>query len=335
MQNIRLTHHRFLAIALVSPLLALASCGGSSSETPPPAPEVDGSIEAGPAADATNDRSDATALVDAPAQGAVEAARPDVAAVPDAAPDVTTVVEAGRPDGAAPEAGSGDAGAPDASPEAEAGVDPFACLGQPLPAAAPAMLQIGGTTVGINQMPIDAVDVEAFIGASTTAAATTTSAATGVYSLTIASGGVPIDGYLHASKNGLIDSYFYPPTPVAASTNQANILLATVQTFTLLAGLAGVTADPARGTLVVAVGDCLGRPVPGASITVQPAGTTRYLRNNAPDQAATDTDATGLAAAFNVPAGAVTVGATVGGRTLRAHMLTVRANVLTLTSVVP
>jgi hypothetical protein len=325
MQNIRSTHPRFCAWALVSPLLALASCGGSSNDTPPPVPEVDAATDAGVAADTGNDRSDATV--------AVEAARPDVTAVPDAAPD--TSLDASRPDGAAPEAGPREAGAPDAFPEAEAGVDPFACLGQPLPTTAPAMLQIGGITAGIDQLPIDAVDVEAFIGASTTAAAMTTSAATGVYSLTLATGGVPVDGYLRASKNGLIDSYFYAPTPVAASTNQATILLATVQSFTLLAGLAQVTPDPAMGTLVIAVVDCLGRPVPGASITLQPAGTTRYLRNNAPDPAATSTDATGLAAAFNVPAGAVMAGASAGGHTLRAHSVTVRANVLTLTSAVP
>jgi hypothetical protein len=276
---------------------------------------------------------DAVAMADAATEAANGADSGGDASRADAAPEAARPDAAGdgaRPDGAGPEAA-----APDAAAEAEAGIDPFACLGQPLPTTAPATLQIGGITADINQMPIDAVDVQAFIGASTTAAAMTTSVANGTYSLTVSTGGTPVDGYLRASKNGLIDTFFYAPSPVAASTNQAILLLATVQSFTFLAGLANVTPDPTMGTLVVGIVDCLGRPVAGATVDVQPAGTTRYLRNAMPSTAAADTDATGLAAVFNVPAGSVTVGASAGARTLRQHVLNVRANVLTSTSVVP
>jgi hypothetical protein len=271
-----------------------------------------------------------------------EPAPPDVAfpdrGTADAPVETEASAEASRPDATAADAIATEAASPDAAPDAlpaETGVDPFACLGQPLPTTAPATVQISGTTVSGNQATIDAVTVEAFIGASTIPAATTTSAATGTYSLDLATGGAPVDGYLHASKAGLVDTFYYPPVPVTSSINQGNVLLVTPAELGTFATLGGVTQDSAAGTLVLAVLDCQGRALMGATVDVQPAGTIRYLRNNAPNTAATSTDVFGLAVVFNVPPGAVTVGASVNGRTLRQHALDVRATVLTISGVSP
>jgi hypothetical protein len=322
---------RFVAAGAL--LFPIVGCG-STSDNGSPAPTDDAgdanvaeaSSDASTAADVASDVS----RVEASAEAEVEAARSEAGAS-----DVGTR-DVGVSDGANP-SDVVDGAARDAAGDAlvEAAVDPFACLGAPLPTTAPATLQIGGLVAGVDTTPIDAVAVEAFIGTSTAASATATSAANGTFTVTLATSGTPLDGFLRATKTGFIDSFFYPPTPVAANTSQAAILLATTQTFAALTALAQVTPDPTAGTLVVDVLDCLGHPVSGAAITVLPAGTIRYLQNMTPSTTATSTDATGLAAAFNVSAGAVMVGASVGGRTLRQHMLNVRADVVTITSVVP
>src|SRR5215471_5924270 len=95
---------------------------------------------------------------------------------------------------------------PDAAP-ADAGIDapppdattPFGCLGQPLPTTAPPMITLTGTTEEIKNLaaqPLSATMVSAFSNAGGGQLATATSATDGTYSLTITTGGTPLDGYV-------------------------------------------------------------------------------------------------------------------------------------------
>jgi hypothetical protein len=197
------------------------------------------------------------------------------------------------------------------------------------------MVQVSGIVVAPDQTPVDAVTLQAFAGGSATPIATTTSNATGAFTFDLSTGGTPVDGFIQGSKAGFIDTFYYAPAPVAASTSRATILMSTPAAFSTIAAIAQVVPDPTMGTVVIGVVNCQSAPVEGAAVTVVPAGTTRYLRNNLPNVSATSTDATGLALVFNVPAGATTVGASFGGLTLRSHAVTVRPNVLTVTVVAP
>lgn len=82
-----------------------------------------------------------------------------------------------------------------------------------------------------------------------------------------------------------------------------------------------VTIDGAKALLIVHVVDCAGNSVAGAQITATPSGTTKYIANGRPSSTDTVTDSSGVAFIFNVPAGAVTLSATVGSATFRSRMI--------------
>jgi len=329
---------------------ALVSCVDSSGTGPAPNPVDDAAVaedaaDGGPVDDSAGDVSDASSAADV---SSVDGLFTDVAR--EAAADGTAADRAaadGTPaDGIAADSTTADgpiadSTTADSSADAtavdggDAAPDPFGCLGQPLPTTAPATVTVSGIVVAPDQTPVDAVALDAFVGASATPAATTTSNATGAFTFDLSTGGTPVDGFIQGSKAGFIDTFYYAPVPLAASTTRATILISTPSTFSTIAALAQVVPDPTMGTVVIGVVNCQAAPVEGATVTVQPAGTTRYLRNNVPNVLATATDATGLALVFNVPAGAATVGASFGGLTLRSHPLTVRANVITVTVVAP
>ncbi len=214
----------------------------------------------------------------------------------------------------------------------------FECVGATLPTTAPPTLVLGGatTTVGLSgQMPLATVSIELFEGMSTTPAKTTTSDAQGLYSVMVATSGVPVDGYVHGTKATYIDSYLYPPAPLAADVGNAKLLLITSGTFNLLQTFASVTQAAGNGFMGIVVNDCNGMPVAGATVSTLPAGSVRYNAGGIPSNTSMVTDTDGVAYVFNLPAGDVTVQASAGGNTLREHVVNARADVLTTTVVQP
>ena len=74
--------------------------------------------------------------------------------------------------------------------------------------------------------------------------------------------------------------------------------------------------------------DCLGDPLsPGEFVS--------YTEGFVPSPDATSTDGSGAVYVFNLPPGNVEVDATIDGYSLREHTIEVRANVITITSVIP
>jgi hypothetical protein len=214
----------------------------------------------------------------------------------------------------------------------------FDCLGDPLPDTAPDTVLLSGQafTVSLDgQEPVAGANVEAFTAADVSLG-TDTSDGTGAFSISVATGGDPVDGYLLATANTYIDTYLYPPYPIAADVDNASALLVSSENFALLPILAGTQQPDGQGFVGVVVVDCNNEPVMGAVVTTIPEGVVRYTgESGVPVAGPTSTNADGLAVVFDVDPGNVIVDATVQGMSLREHTVEVRADVVTTTIVAP
>ena len=213
----------------------------------------------------------------------------------------------------------------------------FACLGQALPTTAPDTITVAGVsqTVGLGgSTPEPSVNVEV-LDPDGVQIATTVTGADGAYSTPISTSGVPVDGYIHGTKAGFIDTYVYPPAPLAADIDNGTVLIITSSTFALVQSFESVTQDAGNGFIGVVVSDCDNKPVAGATVTTDPPGVVRYNVAGIPNNTATTTDVDGVAYVFNVPAGDVTVDADAGGQSLREHVINARADVVSTTVVAP
>lgn len=226
---------------------------------------------------------------------------------------------------------------PDSPPGTPDAHDSFACAGAALPTTAPASLLIMGDTETISLSgtdPVTGASVASYGKAGGASLASATSNNVGGFQLTVDTGGAPLDGYILATKATYLDTYLYPPSPLAADTDKAKMLMITPGTFTTLQSIATVTQTAGKGFVGVIVSDCDYKPVAGATITIS-SGDVRYTTSGLPSKDALVTDTDGVALIFNVNPGAVTVTATAGGVTYRAHTFDVRADVVTTTAVQP
>lgn len=205
---------------------------------------------------------------------------------------------------------------------------------------APAMISVTGeaqTVSGTSTAPLAGATIEAFARAGGAALASTTSAADGTYTLTLATGGAAIDGYLKGTSAGRLDTYLYPPRPLAADQTGATMLIINQQTLDLLGTFGGVTQEAGKGFIGLIVSDAAAQPLAGATVTVSPAGTARvlYAASGLPNQNATATDASGTVYIANTSTGAVTVDATMGGTDFHAVTVEARPGVITTTLLQP
>ena len=212
----------------------------------------------------------------------------------------------------------------------------YACLGAALPTTAPSVINVTGQTKAGALSPNALGGVEILASTGTDTLAADTSDTPGHYALVISTGGTPVNGFLKLAKSGYLTTYAYPSRPLAADAVD-NVLMITSSEFTLLSGAVSVTQTAGNGFVGVVVEDCDGHPLSGATVSVSPAGTStvKYNSGSTPSGSATSTSADGVAYVFNVTAGNVTVQASSGGHTLRAHIVNARADVITLTVIQP
>jgi len=212
----------------------------------------------------------------------------------------------------------------------------FECLGQPLPTTAPASIAVDGriTQNFLSQTALRGAYIFAFRTGDTTTLAADTSDTPGAYSVSITTGGTPVNGYLRVTDSTHITTYAYPAVPLVANGTQ-NVFMATPSEFSFLAAAAGVTPVAGNGFIGLVVTNCAGEPLAGATVTGSPAGTVRYNAGGAPSSTATSTADDGVAYIANVAAGNVTVKATASGHTLRQHVVNARADAITLTQIRP
>jgi len=212
----------------------------------------------------------------------------------------------------------------------------FECLGQALPTTAPATIAVTGQ-VRQNALAPTALRgayVFAFPTVGTDTLAADTSDTPGFYSLSITTGGTPVNGYVRATDSAHITTYAYPAVPLAANATE-NILMVTTAEFSFLAAAAGITPVAGDGFIGLVVTNCTGTPLAGATVSSTPAGQVRYNADGAPSSTATSTAADGVVYIANVAAGNVTIQASASGHTLRSHIVNARANAITLTQIQP
>lgn len=237
-------------------------------------------------------------------------------------------------------------GAPryDASGALDATPADLTCLDDELPATADDPLTVSGsvfTLDGTMQANLADVLVEAhLIGAdpdSAPLAADSPTGSDGAYTLEAESGGAPLEAFLYAVKlvnppsdtdpdTNYLRTRLYPPIPVAE--NQIDVPIPVLSRDTLdllLLFTGGADQDPEKGIIVALVVDCAGEPAAGATVTTDPAaGNVLYANEmGLPSVNRTTTSSQGLVFLLNVPAGDVSIGAEVGGETLREHVVTV------------
>jgi hypothetical protein len=213
----------------------------------------------------------------------------------------------------------------------------YECLGAPLPTTAPATVTVAGQIRSNALAPtaLPGAIVTAFRTGDTTTLAADTSDSPGLYSLTITTGGTPVDGYLRVTHSGQVDTYAYPSRPLFMDL-ATNVLMPTSGELDFLAAAVNVTQADGNGFIGVIVKDCNGVPISGATVSTTPAaGAVKYNSGSTPSGSATSTSSDGVAYVFNVTAGNVTVRANGGGNTLRAHVVNARADLVTLTEIQP
>jgi hypothetical protein len=221
---------------------------------------------------------------------------------------------------------------------ADAGAPPdFSCSGATLPTSAPATITITGQTFdeGQTATPLGGVAVAAF-SRSGTMLAMTTSDSMGNFTLSIATLGAPVDGYLRGTKSGYRETNVWPAVPWSASTNVGEVALLQPLTETLLAALVGISIDQMKGQIFVNISDCKDINISGATGSSSPAGSnTFYIAGGTPSTTATSTDSEGSLLIANVPAGNATISAQSGTQALRNVVVVSKANVVTTVSVQP
>lgn len=167
-----------------------------------------------------------------------------------------------------------------------------------------------------------------------TVVAQTTSGADGNYEITIETGGVALDGYFKGTYAGSMDTYLYPPWPVAMDFEGATIAMLTPDIFELLANTFCGANQPMSGkaAITAVVLDSELNSIPGATVGSAPAA-TKYCYNQGgyPNRMAQGTDTDGTAYFLNLPPGRVTVNAMVSGATYKTHSVLARADVFTTT----
>src|SRR5260370_15513586 len=211
----------------------------------------------------------------------------------------------------------------------------FECLGNPLPTTAPSTIHVTGVTKynALNPTALQSASVRAFkISDTTTALDTTTSDGSGQYTLTIATGATPVDGYVRVTKTNYLSTYGFPAVPLSADATD-NILVLTSSEFGTLASLVGESPTPGDGFIAIVVTDCAGNPLTGATVASNPAGRIHYNAGGGPSSPATSTSTDGVAYIFNVVAGDVTIIGTASVPALRQHVVNTLANAVTLTQV--
>lgn len=256
--------------------------------------------------------------------------------------------EAAQPDAAVDGgAGGGDAGiaGDGGSLDAPAGPD-LSCVGVAVPATAADPITLGGTVetfaLGVGAQPVDGAALVSFRTGKPDVLARGATGASGAFTTgALATGGHPLDAYLKATKPGYRTTFLYPPYPFAQSAAAIPLPMISDPLFASVTSAMGATQDDhADGALLVAVVDCSGHLVPGATLTVERGHTAV---GHTYDLGPVVPGAGGVFLVLDVPDGKVGVSARDGDTTFPTHDVVVRAEdpcpgspaTLTATAVVP
>jgi hypothetical protein len=198
--------------------------------------------------------------------------------------------------------------------------------GAPVPTSAPATITVSGTAVAYDgtQTTTAGLTVAVLVGSTTLASGPVDSSL--AFSLTVPTGGVPIDFRVRVSAPGYADADFYPPGPVAAEYTVDTRLLALGPS--LFARLGGGGQDTSHAFVLARPMDCGSPPqeANGATVALVPAGsaTESYLDRGTLVPA--PTSSTTEALFRNAEPGAATVTASSGATVFRDRLIDAPAN---------
>jgi len=197
----------------------------------------------------------------------------------------------------------------------------YECLGQAYPTSAPASITVSGAVADFINGPVAGVTVYAFKTGTAGPIDSATTDAGGAFSMTVSTGGTPLDGYLKATKTGYLDTYAYPSAPLPASAT-ISVPVVTSGEFSILATQAGASPVAGKGSLGLRPVNCAGAAVTGATVTTS-SGTSPFA------------DGQGDFFVFNAAPGNVDVGATFQSRTFHGHTIVAVADAVTITIIAP
>ena len=197
---------------------------------------------------------------------------------------------------------------------------PFGCLNAPAATKADNPVVLSGTTTdSFTLAPIGNASIAGELPGLGTPVFTIHSDASGKFSQSQATGGLPLDINLAVSAGGYVDTYYYPGRPVTHDITMPVQLLTPAAATTLAMAASVKMVDATNGAMLFTVDDCNGAPVAGATITTSPAGKVRYFNGVQPAPSATATDTAGVAMVAELPPGNVTLTATVNGMTYKTR----------------
>lgn len=226
-----------------------------------------------------------------------------------------------------------DAPGPDSPPDApppdmppDAFVADTSCKNNPAPTTATDPITLSGTAQGLTLAgaqpqvnPINGATVDTCRDncAGNARLDRQTTAADGSFTTgNIATGGVPLDGYVRVAADTFRTTNVFPPAPLTDTVANFPMVSFSDSAFTLIAGAFGVTQSADNGAMLVFVSDCGENPVPGAVLSVKQnnvdVGTVK-------DFAALVPQAVGTFMVYNVPPGITEINATSNGTAFRAH----------------
>ena len=197
----------------------------------------------------------------------------------------------------------------------------FTCETNAAPTTIPASVSVSGVTQSLalsGQAVLPSVALELHNAADAPIGSTTSDATTGTYLLTTDTGGQAFNGSLYATKTGYRRTVIFPPTPVSTNLTNLPTILITPDNFTFLNNLAaGMQDDTANGFVLVAMVDCAGARIGGATLHVKKAGVevgTQYPLSMLDPNAGK-----GVIAVFNVPPGDIELSGAYFAHTLFTH----------------
>lgn len=188
---------------------------------------------------------------------------------------------------------------------------PFGCEGLPFQTTAPSVITIDGTAADLGTGVTANGEMVIGTRADQTESFRATTDSLGAFSVDVPTGGVAIDGFVQLAAGTYVPSFYYPGHPFVADSTIALPVLTMAEL--------PIVGNPAGTALVqFLTGDCLGAPLAGCTIAMNPAPMKlEYSRGGVPTPSAPDTDANGYAIAYGEPAGSVEITGTCPGHPLR------------------
>ncbi len=206
----------------------------------------------------------------------------------------------------------------------------FSCVGNSTTTAVDPLV-ISGTVqsyVGTAFGPTSGVLVQAF-GADNSLVTSSTSDASGNFSLSISTGGVPFNGYLYMTKSGFVPGSAYWSKPLTQATTSAPIIF-TSGGLGFFYQFSGQSQNPDDGTVVFSVADCSGAPINDAVLAASPTGYGAFPAARVGLEAFAPSYWT-----FNQPAGNATVQASADGNIFGLVSFTAFSGQSTYISITP